>query len=1357
MERPSLHKKSSLKLLYFLAFLLLYACAFSQTYVGGYITSNTVWDSTGNPYVLNSDLTIQEEITLTILPGSEIIFPRPSYGLIINGTILAQGTDSDSIRFFGNDSNPNNHGGVIQFNKNSENSVLEYVTIEKMGDANTSFDASLALFTSSVAIRHCLIKDNESHGIYIGDNISPTIQNNRIEKSENAGIYIPGLSQPLIEENRFHNNAKDILIHPQSLELAIIRDNNLSFLHIIGTTIESSTTWPVSNDGFYQLDKNITVASGATLTIEAGADVSFSYNNLPYSSSILIDGSLVAVGTAQDSIRFFGNDSNPNAHGGVIQFNKNSVNSVLEYVAIEKMGDENTYFDASLALFASSVTIRHCLIKDNESHGIYIGDNISPTIQNNRIEKSEDAGIYISGLSQPLIEENRFHNNAKDILIHPQSLELAIIRDNNLSLLHIIGTTIESSTTWPVSNDGLYQLDGSVTVASEAILTIEPGVEVALPYYTRPYSSSIFINGSLLAIGTAKDSIRFFGNDSNPNAHGGVIQFNNSSANSILEYVSLEKMGDKSTSHDASIAVFSPSVTIRNCLIAESEYYGIYVGKIALSPQVQTDLIIQGNKFVNNEKDIICHPQSLDILNIYNNNLSILHINGTTIDSSTTWPKSIDGLYKLEGSMTVANNATLTIKPGVQLSFPYSSNFLIDGTLIASASIEDSIRFFGNNPDSNIYGGMIQLNSGSSNSIFEYVTIQRMGNYGKAVNILTPSVVLRNSRITKSKLYGIYSGTDTLNITNCLIDNNDIGLLINKGSPNLNSPNIFKNNELSGIKLVDCKKPNISNQLFERNKGTFGAIQIENTSDLMMDTSNVFIENSWPLSMDANSNLSKNIFVSDSGNVINGVNIYGALNEREVIISNIGTDYFITVDDKHGRMLINNYKILEGTRIFIKSGKGLLVEGYFEASGSEENPVLFSGMDSTRYWTGINFSPEALGKMDNCIMEYASTAITSHGEIFLTNTTIAKNFTNGISLIDSTSSKSLIEDCTIKNNGQKGIHCLQGAAPTIRWNKVIGNNFGITCQEAQPLIKFNHLYENMRYDLENIGSNTVDATQNFWGEATTEEMEDNAYPSDILKICDFYDNNDYGMVEYNNWLTNEPALLSVSPNSIANAGTHEITIRGNGFQPGAEVVITKDGYQDILPIETTFADSSKIMAIFDFDGRQMGSWDVNVENPREDALVLYDGISIGEGYVNLWVDIVGRSQIRSGRKQTYFIQIGNSGNINENLGHIFISTSKEIEFDINNKDSFLTLQENSSINLFILNLSPNSFKSIPFTIIGPSPPDTLRISIGIISDIANIFELRSKFEEKVPAYYRNFHHLKKLNNIEDSESKIFTE
>lgn len=66
--------------------------------VSGSLASDTVWTAAAGPYLVASDLTVPAGTTLTIQPGTTVYFGGGAR-LIVNGRLLAEGTDTQRIRF----------------------------------------------------------------------------------------------------------------------------------------------------------------------------------------------------------------------------------------------------------------------------------------------------------------------------------------------------------------------------------------------------------------------------------------------------------------------------------------------------------------------------------------------------------------------------------------------------------------------------------------------------------------------------------------------------------------------------------------------------------------------------------------------------------------------------------------------------------------------------------------------------------------------------------------------------------------------------------------------------------------------------------------------------------------------------------------------------------------------------------------------------------------------------------------------------------------------------------------------------------------------------------------------------------
>ena len=78
-----------------------------------------------------------------------------------------------------------------------------------------------------------------------------------------------------------------------------------------------------------------------------------------------------------------------------------------------------------------------------------------------------------------------------------------------------------------------------------------------------------------------------------------------------------------------------------------------------------------------------------------------------SIVADETWTKA-NSPYILTGSVTVNQGITLTIEQGVELQFSrYDRDLILNGTLKAEGTAQDTIVFLGTDPTSRRNGGMI--------------------------------------------------------------------------------------------------------------------------------------------------------------------------------------------------------------------------------------------------------------------------------------------------------------------------------------------------------------------------------------------------------------------------------------------------------------------------------------------------------------------------------------------------------------------------------------------------------------------------------------------------------------------------
>ncbi len=169
--------------------------AICQTYVSGGIFSNTLWTTSGSPYIVTGNIVVMTGATLTLQPGVEVKFDNGT-NMEVRGDLIALGTSADSIIFTSSSSTPMSGiwGGINHWNT----IYLDHVKITY---------AHIALMTTMSADFHMdnsYIAFNDT-GIYnFGSNNTETIENTLFEEN---GIAIEEADEGnYILNCRFLNN-----------------------------------------------------------------------------------------------------------------------------------------------------------------------------------------------------------------------------------------------------------------------------------------------------------------------------------------------------------------------------------------------------------------------------------------------------------------------------------------------------------------------------------------------------------------------------------------------------------------------------------------------------------------------------------------------------------------------------------------------------------------------------------------------------------------------------------------------------------------------------------------------------------------------------------------------------------------------------------------------------------------------------------------------------------------------------------------------------------------------------------------------------------------------------------------------
>lgn len=186
----------------------------------GALRTNTVWGPQWNPYTVGGELRVPKGTTLTLLPGTIVLFEEGSR-IVVNGRLLAEGTPANPVRF--TRATDKNYWLGLQFDQTMEDNRIRHAFFEyaRTNDGMVGLQKSRLLLeyvefdhcdrrrirtlNSSLIVRHCRFAD------MFGPDQPPTTDN----LSENIwGSGIPDGGWLLIEENVFgtnkgHNDAID--------------------------------------------------------------------------------------------------------------------------------------------------------------------------------------------------------------------------------------------------------------------------------------------------------------------------------------------------------------------------------------------------------------------------------------------------------------------------------------------------------------------------------------------------------------------------------------------------------------------------------------------------------------------------------------------------------------------------------------------------------------------------------------------------------------------------------------------------------------------------------------------------------------------------------------------------------------------------------------------------------------------------------------------------------------------------------------------------------------------------------------------------------------------------------------------
>jgi uncharacterized repeat protein (TIGR01451 family) len=218
------------------------------------------------------------------------------------------------------------------------------------------------------------------------------------------GSTIAPVPSALHQQMRWPSSDKSSIAFADKQSKAITSYYYLPLIRRSGTTvcgeIKVDTTW-TSFDSPYRVTCDVLVPTGVTLNIEAGVTVQFRNSG----DSILVAGSLQALGTPNNVIRFQPASTTTRGSWGRVAFNPSS-SGVLEHALLEYGGSNQ----GMVYIASDAVQVKSSVVQYSADTGIYI-QSASPLISDNQILNNWGSGVF-NDSGSPTIQGNRFTGNS---------------------------------------------------------------------------------------------------------------------------------------------------------------------------------------------------------------------------------------------------------------------------------------------------------------------------------------------------------------------------------------------------------------------------------------------------------------------------------------------------------------------------------------------------------------------------------------------------------------------------------------------------------------------------------------------------------------------------------------------------------------------------------------------------------------------------------------------------------------------------------------------------------------------------------------------------------------------------------
>ena len=486
--------------------------------------SGTLTDP-GMPYILDGDLTVPPDVSLTIAPNT--FFKGTSFhrDLNIQGNLEIAGTEQKPVVFssFADDErggDSNNDGdadqpegddwGGIRFSPGSTGKIT-YAEFYYGGGVTSGM---LEIHQAAVSVEHCVFMYSGQDGITISDieqSSDVVISGSHFDGNKSDDIDCQNAS-PTIHGCEFHGEGNAVWLSGTSFpdfnnDLVAPGDG----VTVGGTTLVRSGVWELAGVP-YIIDGDVTIPPGVELTLPAGAILKIN----SFHHNFEIQGKLSSIGTEQQPITLTsdhddsvggdtngdGDESRPEGDDWAgLSFAPGSVGELVHTHLLYGGGATEGMVDIRQA----SVRVTRCLFFHSGEDGIEVNNILNP--EDVIIEECEFVGNESDDIecndASPSIRACRFDGAADSIFLMGTSFpRFSGDLESDGNGIWVDGTTFSRSGAWEFAGIP-YILHGDVVIPQGVTLSVEPGVAIK----GHNFHHTIDVYGDLSLVGTEEDPI----------------------------------------------------------------------------------------------------------------------------------------------------------------------------------------------------------------------------------------------------------------------------------------------------------------------------------------------------------------------------------------------------------------------------------------------------------------------------------------------------------------------------------------------------------------------------------------------------------------------------------------------------------------------------------------------------------------------------------------------------------------------------------------------------------------------------------------------------------------------------------